>query len=72
LSEIHSTTACWWAEKVGETHTDGAVSIIDERASSFTNYMTHLSDFCDHLVVVENDLRYIVGSQFGFLVYKTL
>ena len=33
--------------------------------------MTHLSDFAEHLIVVENDLRYIVGSQFGFLVYKT-
>jgi hypothetical protein len=50
---------------------DGAVSIIDERAANFTNYMTHLSDFAEHLIVVENDLRYIVGSQFGFLVYKT-
>ena len=51
---------------------DGIVSILDERAANFINYMTHSADYCEFLHVVENDLRYVVGSQFGFLIYKTV
>lgn len=50
---------------------DGVVSVLDERAQSFSNYMSHQTDVCEYIQVVENDLRYIVGNQFGFLVYKT-
>ena len=48
------------------------MTILDERAATFTSFTTHLCDYCEHIVVVENELRYIVGSQFGFLVYKTV
>lgn len=44
---------------------------MEERGNTVANYMTHLSDYVEHVLVVENDLRYIVASSNGFLVYKT-
>ena len=49
---------------------DGVISIVDERTLEKQNYTTHLAGQIYSIASTRDNLKYIVGGENGFLIYK--